>query len=380
MNNKNIIEKDRNAFVFYKPNSSEVDKIVGLPLTNWKEIIKRFVKNPTAIISLALFLLILFMAIIIPSISDFSSNTQVYDGKADLNILKDSGPYSGANWSASLVANSDFLSDLDSKNIPYTKVGDPYIEGSQLIKININNYLALIKDSNGNSLKPVKPILGLNQDGIDIWTMTWTGLRRSMLISLLVSLISITIGVALGAYIGFHAGKKLDTYAMRFIDIYNSIPLILLAILFSSIIGGSVAGTILLFLILTIFNPVAVTRDLVMRVKDTEFLLASKSIGASKRKIIIKGVLPLIIGRLLSSVIFVFTSIIFMESTLALLGIIKSNDYVTFGTVIDNARTNMDNLIFLLFPASLLLILSLSLRFISVGVNDAFNVRLNRGK
>jgi oligopeptide transport system permease protein len=201
-----------------------------------------------------------------------------------------------------------------------------------------------------------------------------------MLISLLVSLISTIIGVSIGSYIGYHAGKKLDTYAMRFIDIYNSIPLILLAILFSSIIGGSVMGTIFLFLILTVFNPVAVTRDLVMRVKDTEFLLASKSIGASKYKIITRGILPLIIGRLLSSVIFIFTSIIFMESTLALLGIIKSNDYVTFGTVIDNARTNMQNLTFLLFPAFLLLIMSLSLRFISVGINDAFNVRLNRGK
>jgi hypothetical protein len=158
---------DKNMFVFQKSQNDELNRLVGKPTTNIKQIFKRFFTNPISVIFFALFIIILLIAIIVPLVSEFASNKPVNE-KITIDIIRNAPPYTGANWSNTIISDSIFIDKLDKFNVGY-KILSSYPDGTFRIQFSINDYLLNAKDASGNAISgALKPLFGIDQNGIDI--------------------------------------------------------------------------------------------------------------------------------------------------------------------------------------------------------------------
>ncbi|MGL5204854.1 MAG: ABC transporter permease, partial [Metamycoplasmataceae bacterium] len=225
-------------------------------------------------------------------------------------------------------------------------------------------------------------ILGTTQEGFDVWTRTWTATRDSLMLSLSVAFSETFIGIVIGAYLGFHAGTWIDTVLTRLIDIVKNVPSIIWFLLLVSLFKDVTFGTLFLSLVIIGWtNPVYQTRLWIITVKDQEYIMASKSIGASTNRQIFVHALPAIIGKLATTLVQRIVIVILFVSSLAFLGFIPFGGEPNLGTILNEARSQVENNIWiLLLPSLILLSISLSIQFIANGLHDALDPKLVGGK
>ncbi|MDJ1645686.1 ABC transporter permease [Mycoplasma phocimorsus] len=228
-----------------------------------------------------------------------------------------------------------------------------------------------------------KSLLGTDEVGNDIWTRTWAGTWQVIWIALVVATIETIIGVAIGAYLGFHAYKKVDTIIMRVIEIITSIPGLIWFLLIVSFFNSPSSGALIIaFIIIGWTGPVAGARLFIITVKDEEFIVASKSLGAKEARQIFSHALPAIIGKIAQSFVRRIPSVVLGISSLAFLGFYKDDGLnANLGSLLIEANGKSDKNIWLLvLPTTILMSLSLSLHFIALGVHDALDPRVIRAK
>ncbi|MCU9934300.1 ABC transporter permease subunit [Mycoplasmopsis felis] len=169
---------------------------------------------------------------------------------------------------------------------------------------------------------------------------------------------------------------------MRLIDIFSAPPTLVWLLLFVSLFGTT--DTTLAFSMIFVgwVGFVARTRLFIITVKDSEFITASKSVGASKTRLIYKHALPGIIGKIATSYVSSIPSIILSISSLAFLGFFKTNKDINLGQIISAASSEAgSNFWILLLPSLILLSISVSLHFIALGVhNDALDPKVIKTK
>ncbi|GIZ06268.1 ABC transporter permease [Metamycoplasma salivarium] len=308
---------------------------------------------------------------------DFFISTLTIEGEVpDLDAIKNSGnfgPYSYvANYNAYAYYQAQYLWDrmTNAKNegLPIT---DALIES---IKSKLPNLRPLLGTFSVGSdvAKAIKK-------GSDVWITTWYATWRAIKIALIVATIQTVIGVSIGAYLGFHAGKKLDTILMRIIDIFLALPELIWLLLFISIFGTTQWALIGALIITGWAGPVSATRMFIITVKDEEYIVAAKSIGASTTRQVFSHALPAIIGKVATNFVRRIPSIIVSVASLAFLGFFQETEDVNLGQLlIASIEYVSTNLWILLLPAIILLSLSLSLHFIAVGVHDALDPKVIR--
>ncbi|WAM01876.1 ABC transporter permease subunit [Mycoplasmopsis felis] len=168
---------------------------------------------------------------------------------------------------------------------------------------------------------------------------------------------------------------------MRLIDIFSAPPTLVWLLLFVSLFGTT--DTTLAFSMIFVgwVGFVARTRLFIITVKDSEFITASKSVGASKARLIYKHALPGIIGKIATSYVSSIPSIILSISSLAFLGFFKTNKDINLGQIISAASSEAgSNFWILLLPSLILLSISVSLHFIALGVHDALDPKVIKTK
>ncbi|WP_406614707.1 ABC transporter permease [Mycoplasma corogypsi] len=221
---------------------------------------------------------------------------------------------------------------------------------------------------------------GTNSIGIDIWTSSWVGTWNAIRLALITATLQTVIGVAVGSYLGFHVGSKIDTIIMRLIEIFVAPPTLIWLLLFASTFGTSDTTLILALVFTGWTGAVGGTRMYIITVKDSEFITASKSIGASKARLIYKHTLPAIIGKIATSYVNRIPGIILSVSSLAFLGFFRG-DNANLGALLSSAPKEASNNFLILFlPSMILLSISVSLHFIALGIHDALDPRVIRGK
>lgn len=226
----------------------------------------------------------------------------------------------------------------------------------------------------------INTILGTDNVGVDIWTSSWIGTWKAIRLAIIVATIQTFIGVAIGSYLGFHAGSLIDTIIMRLIEIFSAPPSLIWLLTFVSVFGTSdiVLGFSLIFTGWT--GSVGGARMYIITVKDEEYITASKSIGAKKARLIYTHALPAIIGKIATSFVSAIPSIILSVSSLAFLGFFQGNE-ANLGSILSNAVAKVgENIWVLLLPSLILLGISVSLYFIALGVHDALDPKVIKGK
>jgi oligopeptide transport system permease protein len=230
-----------------------------------------------------------------------------------------------------------------------------------------------------SKLKPGSPghVFGTDALGCDIYARTLYGARPSVTVGVLVTLGALLLGGVIGGLAGFYGGF-LDSLLSRITDVFFAIPLLLGAIVILSAFDTRNVLTVALALVLLGWPQLArITRGAVISVRDTDFVLAARALGAGDRRIIFRHVrpnalAPVIVVATISLGIYIVT-----EATLSFLGIGLPGEVVSWGGDISSAKNSLrrDPHI-LLFPAGALSITVLSFILLGDAVRDAFDPRL----
>ena len=219
---------------------------------------------------------------------------------------------------------------------------------------------------------------GTDQLGRDLWSRTWQGAQVSLFIGVVAALLDIFIGVVYGAISGFFGGR-IDNVMQRIIEVVASIPTLIVVILFVLIFEPSIWTIILAMAITGWIGMSRVVRGEFLKLKNQEFVLASKTLGASKIKLIFKHILPNTLGVIVVTSMFTVPNAIFFEAFLSFIGIGVPAPRTSLGSLVNEGRAML--LIHpheLFIPALVLSLLILFFYLFSYGLRGAFDRKMRR--
>jgi len=223
-------------------------------------------------------------------------------------------------------------------------------------------------------------LMGTDNVGRDLLTRVMYGARISLLVALTATLVNLLIGVAYGAISGLNGGR-LDNFMMRFIDLIDSIPLLLYVILIMVIVEDKGLGTIVLTLGLLYWVGMArLVRGQVLSLKEQEYVLAARMLGVSKWKIITRHLIPNAMGPILVAMTMMIPTAVFTESFLSFIGLGISAPQASWGTL---ANDGYDALMQyphqLIVPSIAIAVTMLCFNFLGDGLRSALDPRLRKG-
>ena len=236
--------------------------------------------------------------------------------------------------------------------------------------------------------------LGTDDIGRDLYSRLIYGIRVSLLIGLASALISVTLGALVGAIAGFRGGK-FDDIMMRVTDLFLAFPFLVTLLVVRNVLGAlpwmkpitgemnSVRFIIVLFGIFGWMGVARIVRGQVLSLKEREFVEAARAVGASRRYIIARHLLPNSVGPIMVALTFSVVGAIISESTLAFFGYgPQAGDGATsLGILVGQAKGAVQTGFWWLavFPCFALIVIALSINFIGDALRDATDPRLDRG-
>ncbi|MBQ3792580.1 MAG: ABC transporter permease, partial [Clostridia bacterium] len=222
---------------------------------------------------------------------------------------------------------------------------------------------------------------GTDGSGYDIFQRLGAGARFSILFAISVSVINLTIGAFYGAVEGYYGGAT-DMIMERISDILYGIPFTVVTVLFSLHLAskiGVVPSILLAFVMTGWIGMASRVRMQFYRFKNSEYVLAARTLGASDKRIMFKHIFPNSLGTIITGSVLVIPGVIFSETSLSYLGIINldSTTLSSVGTMLSNgqaALTQAPHVVF--FPALFIALLEISFNLFGNGLRDAFNPSL----
>ena len=161
---------------------------------------------------------------------------------------------------------------------------------------------------------------GTDSTGRDQWVRVWMGARVSLSIGLFAALINMCVGAVIGGLCGFYGGK-LDMIVMRIVDILYGIPSLIITILVMLVLGKGVGPLIVAMCVVGWIGTCRFVRGEVYRLKEQDFVMAAKVLGVPDFTIIIKHIIPNIIGMLVTNLCLAIPGAIFQEAFLSYIGL-----------------------------------------------------------
>lgn len=235
-------------------------------------------------------------------------------------------------------------------------------------------------------------IFGTDSSGHDYCIRVIYGTRVSLAVGFFASIIVLIIGTIYGAISGY-VGGKVDLIMMRIVDIIYSLPDMLVIILLSVVlklalapviagtafetVGSNVISMFIVFGMLYWVSMARLIRGQILSLREQEFVLAAKSIGASGSRIIRRHLLPNCISIIIISTALEIPSAIFTESFLSFLGLGVSAPMPSLGSLASDALAGIYSYSYrLLVPALVICMIVLSLNLFGDGLRDAFDPKL----
>lgn len=298
-------------FTFLTKEEKETDSIIRPSVSYWQDAWRKLKGNKIAFASMIVVILITLGAIIVPEVSSYEYYTQVLSNRNQ--------PPSSEHW------------------------------------------------------------FGTDHLGRDIFVRVFFGARYSLIIALVAAFINVVIGVLYGSISGF-VGGKVDNVMMRIVDILWSIPLTIYVILLMVLLNppgseGSGIFTIVIAMCVSYWiNMARIVRGKILQLKEQEFVLAAKALGASNTRILFKHLIPNTLGVIIVTLTLLIPQAIFTEAFLSYIGLGISPPRASLGTLANESMATLwqaPSQMF--FPAAMICIIILSFYLLGDGLREALD-------
>lgn len=317
--------------------------------TFFKDGMRRLMKNPLAVMSMIILLIVLVTIIAAPSIVPYS-----YEEIITVEGVRDK---TAANL----------------KPFEYSEREQAYME-----KYNV---------------KIFPHIMGTDELCRDYFIRVVYGTRVSFLVGVFAALMVLIIGTIYGSISGYIGGKT-DLIMMRIVDVIYSLPDVLMIILLSVVLketvdfsdvpvigklGTNMISMFIVFGLLYWVGMARMVRGQIMTIKENEYVLAAKSMGASSGRIIRKHILPNCLSVIIIMTAQEIPAAIFTESYLSFIGLGVSLPMPSLGSLANAARSGMQSYPWkLILPAVMIILIVLSFNLIGDAMRDAFDPKLKK--
>ncbi|MDO4266334.1 MAG: ABC transporter permease [Eubacteriales bacterium] len=311
----------------------------------WKDVLHVFLKNKGSIAAFFVIIFIIVMAIAGPMVSGYTYDAQIIQHQ---NLA----PRMQATENLGIFDGSERIS---------TSTG----------KTTVNKYIST--DGTETGLENTYYWFGTDVLGRDIFTRTWMGTRISLYIALVAVLVDMCFGMSYGLISGYFGGK-VDMVMQRFAEILNGIPTLVIVTLLLLVMKPGL-GTITLALAITGWIGMSrISRAQVLKLKEQEFVLASKTLGARDFYVIFREILPNIFGQLIIMSMFSIPNAIFTEAFLAFIGLGVPAPLASLGSLISDAFKSFTTHPYMIIPPVVVLaLIMLSFNMFADGLRDAFD-------
>jgi oligopeptide transport system permease protein len=311
-----------------------------------KDSVHRFARNPVAMVSLILIIVLVLVIIIVPFFCPYTYDEQLTLQNWD-STFNNLGPMQYSDTEKALIAQGQWV-------FPH--------------------------------------LFGTDSAGRDYFIRVIEGTRVSLSVGLFAAAIVLVIGSVYGSVSGYFGGRA-DMVMMRIVDVIYSLPDIMLIILISVVLkkilpssdplvskyGSGMISIFIVFALLYWVGMARLVRGQVLSLKEQEYVLAARSVGASSTFIIRKHLLPNSMSVIIIAAGLQIPSAIFTESFLSFIGLGVAAPMPSLGSLASSAEGSIGVYPYLLFiPAIMICVLVLCLNLIGDGLRDAFDPRLQR--
>lgn len=218
---------------------------------------------------------------------------------------------------------------------------------------------------------------GANEFGHDVFTLIWKGGQMSFLVGISAAISQVLIGVFVGCIAGYVGGKT-DAFIMRAIDVLMGIPYLIIVLLMRIVFGSSVFTVIIAISAIGWLNVARLVRGQVLQLKNEDYVLAAKSMGVSSSSIMMKHLIPNILGIVIVSVTLAIPAAIFSEAFLSFLGLGPSG-IVSWGSLIQAGnKVIVRSPLQLIGPAVVMALTMLFIQLIGDALRDSLDPKLRR--
>lgn len=219
---------------------------------------------------------------------------------------------------------------------------------------------------------------GTDDLGRDIFVRTWMGARISLIVGLAAALIDLLFGVIYGGIMGYFGGR-VDEIMNKFSEILYSIPYLLVTILLLVVMEPSLFTIIVALTITGWINMSWIVRGEIMQLKNREYVLASRSMGAGSGRLLFRHLLPNAVGPIIVTVTLSVPNAIFAEAFLSFLGLGVQAPIASLGSMINDALTGWLYYPWrMLFPALVISLTMLAFNIFGDGLRDALDPKLKK--
>ncbi len=237
------------------------------------------------------------------------------------------------------------------------------------------DYQTLIPDTAKAFISPNGEYwFGTDNIGRDYWCQVWYASQTSIKLALIVAFGECVLGITIGCLWGYV--RKLDRIITEIYNIITNIPVIIYMTLIALMVGQSfeiMAVSLILFGWLVMARNV---RNLVLMYRDREYNLASRTLGTSIWRILVKNILPYLISVIILRLALSIPGTISMESTLSYLGLGLDINTPSLGILLRNARSYfLDYPYLLVFPAAIVSVITITFYLIGNAFSDASDPR-----
>lgn len=220
---------------------------------------------------------------------------------------------------------------------------------------------------------------GQDNTGKDYFALTMRGAQQSIIIAFVVGFVGTVIGTMVGAIAGYFRGRA-ESVLMRLTDVMITIPLLAVAAVLGRRFGGS--GIVVLGVVIGLVTWTGLARLVrgeFLALREKEFVEAARAAGTSAKRIIVKHMLPNIVGVVIVSATLAIASAILLETSLSYLGLGVRDPDTSLGRLISMYQSAFVTRPWLFwFPGVFIVAIALAVNFIGDGLRDAFDPRQNR--
>jgi oligopeptide transport system permease protein len=219
---------------------------------------------------------------------------------------------------------------------------------------------------------------GTDEFGRSMFDRVWVGTRVSLYIAALVTVMDLGVGLTYGSVSGYYGGK-VDNIMQRIVEILNGVPILIIAVLTLLIFKPGILSLTIAIGLTGWTSAARLIRGQVLRLKEQEFFLASRSLGASTFRLITKHLIPNVFYIVIITLMYTVPTAVFFEAFLSFIGLGIQPPAASLGALINDGADQMRFYPYLLiFPAAVLVTITISFRLLGDGLRDALDPRMRQ--